>query len=116
MSKGLGRIQRGCLDYIAANGVNTTMALTQVICPETEMITAPQLVAIRRALLSLERKGLLHSMPRTHYDGCRRWGTPDQVAADPAYHWGRAEIQKRNRRVLAGLPIRTPALATNTAS
>jgi hypothetical protein len=97
MSKGLGRIERIILRLLQIRGGSTdemTIAVYRVAIPEGadrlsyhQFVTAAQRSAVRRALASLKRKGLVEDSHRYRKRSQRIWSlleaAPPEVAREP---------------------------------
>jgi hypothetical protein len=79
MSKGLGRIEREVLAALDEGGLGDTITLAAIAfdVPDDGYVSDAQHAAVRRALGSLKRKGLVREHGRSFYDGRRRWGARD---------------------------------------
>jgi hypothetical protein len=86
MSRGLGRVERGCWDIIQRNEYLPTSEIAALVfelfgtedgeeCFFPDKVNKAQASATRRALRSLARKGLIVPLSRRYQDGERRWAT-----------------------------------------
>src|SRR5919199_698145 len=88
MSRGLGRVQRSVMDLLSQGGGLTSFDLAAqvygvVTLPNgTCTVSSAQRAAVRRAVASLQRRGLTVQCGRTH-QGRAVWMTREQAEAHP---------------------------------
>ena len=83
MSRGMGDIQRGCLEVLGLNKggpLDSVMITVCVVCRDE--VTASEHSSVRRALRKLADAGKVVAMSREGWsDGRRRWMLPEAHAA-----------------------------------
>ena len=81
MSRGLGAIQRGCLEVLESNKDDTMDSITiagRVVGRKT--ITEAEHVSVRRALRKLAKARLVIDLGRHFRRGRRHWALPEAAA------------------------------------
>jgi hypothetical protein len=77
MSRGLGKIQRMCMDVLAnQESMLDSIEIAGKALGKKE-INDSEHVSFRRALRKLARAGMIVDMGRGFHDGRRRWALPD---------------------------------------
>jgi len=77
MSRGLGKVQRMCLDVLTQDGkMLDSIEITGRALDKYE-INDSEHVSFRRALRKLADRGLVVDMGRSFHDRRRRWALPD---------------------------------------
>jgi hypothetical protein len=92
MSRGLGRIQKKCLevlgtkdpevkqDSLVEQGLLDTITLAWLVFGRKQ-INEAQYASVRRALGALARKGLVTNLGRSFHDNTGRWALPEAARA-----------------------------------
>ena len=82
MSRGLGKIQRDCLEVFKLNDgelLDSIQVAIGVVCRDT--ITDSELASVRRALRKLAKAGLVVDMARRGWaSNTRHWALPETAA------------------------------------
>lgn len=115
MSRGLGRIQRACLDVFRRNPGKVLDSITIAGCVvRRNEITNSEHVSVRRALNKLAAAGLVVNMGRKYSDGCRRWALPDAAQGTPARDAVTIRLQNKGRGTIRDTELRQRLLGVLT--
>jgi hypothetical protein len=81
MSRGIGRIQRLCLQVLADHGGMLDSINIAGKAMAKEVVQRAEVESFRRALRQLTAQGHVVDMSRHFHDNRKRWALPDQAEA-----------------------------------